>query len=357
MSKNINTETHLFIIWKNAYDKREFIIDDIKNKLDIIGLHEIQWSDEKFEENLVRFYRKRPNMLDKMNGVGKGLFSLIVVEDKNPNYDYRDTSKGRKLVNYNIFDLKMKYRSMTGENDRIHSTINIEETEHDLTLLLGLNTKDYKEQSVINNWKNNFQLMKKDIVGSNGWDNISQLFYVLNSTIPYVVMRNFEPLPENYFFKSHGDIDILVNNLKDAAWILKAEPIFPEPHRVHMNVKINNEKIPFDIRYSGDNYYDKKWQNNILSHRVFNKGFYIPDEENHFYTLFYHGFIHKGRIKPEYIEKLIEIDNKFEEDSTSYDRMSLILRSFLIENGYEVTRPEPSVFFNEENANRIINVR
>ena len=193
------------------------------------------------------------------------------------------------------------------------------------------------------------------IIGSNGWADVRELFYVLNETIDYVVMRNFEPLPDEYFLGSHGDIDILVDSLKDAVWITKAEPIFKESHRVHMNIKINNENIPFDIRHVGDDYYDENWQKNILLHRKFNKhkGICIPNAENHFYTLLYHGLIQKWNIKEEYVNKLIEIFPGFSKIKTNESKMADLLGSWMNDKKYKVTKAEPSVVFNEEEVKKV----
>ena len=122
---NIKQEIHLFIIWTNALDYRAQIIEDIEKGLIVLGIHDIDWSADKFEENITRFYRKRPNMADKANRIGRGYFTLLVVKDENPNYQVRDTSKGQETVNVNIFDRKEKFRKLTGPpNDLIHATNN-----------------------------------------------------------------------------------------------------------------------------------------------------------------------------------------------------------------------------------------
>ena len=119
----MKSEIHLFIIWENAQKHKSNFLNKISQKLDIIGQHNITWGD--FEDNLTRFYRKRPVMSDKANRVGKGTFTLIVVEDKSPKYEQRNTSKGQETVNINIFDLKESFRSISGPpNDLIHATNN-----------------------------------------------------------------------------------------------------------------------------------------------------------------------------------------------------------------------------------------
>ena len=45
----------------------------------------------------------------------------------------------------------------------------------------------------------------------------------MNSSLDYVVMRNFEYLPDNRFSKEHGDIDFLVKDLDQAVYITNAQ--------------------------------------------------------------------------------------------------------------------------------------
>ena len=49
-------EMHLFIIWKNGLYKKNEIIQDINDKLEIISIVEIEWSKDLFSSNLTRFY-------------------------------------------------------------------------------------------------------------------------------------------------------------------------------------------------------------------------------------------------------------------------------------------------------------
>ena len=340
-------EIHLFIIWENAYKFKDNFIKEINNKthLNVIGKHEIIWN--AFEENLTRFYRKRPVMSDKANRVGRGPFTLVVVEDNSPQYEERSTSKGKEIVNVNIFDLKEQYRKISGPpNDLIHATNNIIESNHDLTLLLGVNCSDYKKTKIN-------KTLNIDIIGHNGWDNISQMFYVLNNTIDYVVLRNWQPLPNDFLLEGHGDIDLLVDNLKDAVYILKANPVFPEKHRVHFKVKINNQQIPFDLRFVGDDYYDINFEKDILKNKQTLRGFNIPNEYYHFYSLLYHAFIHKHNIKDDYKITLSKMTEDYNPQDFTQINAAGILREFLNKHNYKVTKPEPSVRYNEEGVNLI----
>ena len=85
------------------------------------------------------------------------------------------------------------------------------------------------------------------------------MFYVLNETIPYVVLRNFDDLfsPDNHSL--HADIDILTDNRDLARLMINGKPVFRSERRVRHRVNTEKEVCYFDIRYVGDDYYCKKW--------------------------------------------------------------------------------------------------
>lgn len=349
----MKSEIHLFIIWNNALSYRDQFLNDIKQKLTVIDTHDITWSADKFQDNITRFYRKRPDMSDKADRVGRGYFTLVVVKDKRPDYQTRQTSKGEEVVNVNIFDLKEKFRSISGPpNDLIHATNNTIESNHDLTLLLGVNCEDY--DNMLPSDRNHLQ-DNIDLIGHSGWESISQMFYVLNNTIDYIVMRNWQPLPKEFTLAGHGDIDLLVDNLNDAVYILKANPVFPEAHRVHFKVKIGTEHVPFDLRYVGDNYYDINFQKDMLKHKTNIRGFNIPNDYYHFYSLLYHAFIHKHNIKDDYKVTLSNMVENCKPTDFTPEYAAGVLREFLRGHDYSVTRAEPSVRFNEPGVRLILN--
>ena len=140
-------EIHLFILWENARYKEKEILEDIKQNFNIIGLYNISWSNDKVAENFTRFYGTfLPKNSGKEIHCGRGDFLLVIVEDENPIYEERNTSHGPEIVNINMFDKKEYYRELTGGGHKIHATNSQEETNHDLTLLLGVNIEDYLNQ-------------------------------------------------------------------------------------------------------------------------------------------------------------------------------------------------------------------
>ena len=355
----MNNEFHLFIVWENARYKEKEIIDDLRKikKLNIVEAYEILWNQNNIASNYSRFYgEKLEDMSHKIKEYGTGRFLLIIVRDENPCYSLMETSKGYKNVNVNLFTLKTKYRSWTGGGSKIHATNTPEETRHDLVLLLGRSYEDYIKTAP-EYWDDSYKQHHHDLTGCNGWTSLQELFYVLNDTHDYVVLRNDEQLPDIFKTELHGDIDILVRDENTAAGILNAKKVIQDPNRVQYANFINNEKVLWDIRSIGDDYYCRKWEENIINTRIKNNNhIYVPDAKNFFYSLVYHAILHKETIADDYYEKA---GMKFKEaslDAIDQDGSRNVfgfyfdlLKKFMLEHNYPYTRPKDySVYFNEK---------
>ena len=133
----MKSELHLFIVWSKAIDSYDNIISDLKIKFDILDVYLVKWNKHLFSSNLSRFYGANlPNGSHKEKHCGRDEFILIIIRDPYPVYDYRVTTIGKEKVNAKVFDSKVAYRDMTGGGHKIHATNSLEETSHDLMLLL-----------------------------------------------------------------------------------------------------------------------------------------------------------------------------------------------------------------------------
>ena len=359
--KHNPSEIHLFIVWEHARTIEEKIIDDISKKFNIIKTFEVHWSKSKFPENLSRFYGTLlpPNSRKEVH-VGTNPFLAIIVEDLEPNYDTHTTSKGDVYVNSKLFITKAKLREWTGGGHKIHASNTVEEADHNLTMLFGKNAKDFLKVYG-NDDPKQIEIWKEDLVGSRGWQSLSQLFYVLNNTMRYVVLRNFDALPDKYYAKDHGDIDLLVYSYKDACFLTKSEPVFKSKFRVYNKVKIANDKVLFDFRHLDDNYYDTQWQEDMLKNRKYSKkGFYIPSEKDYLYSSLYHALIHKQSVSPDYVAKLSKLAGKtgvsLSKDSFGSTGAMENLADYMADKSYNFTQPDDkSVFINLENIKAVKN--
>lgn len=364
-----NSVTHILIIWHSAMHLRQKIISDLNESFQILKVFRGHWDEKLWLDNWQIFYAHsqyhrnysdfRQILFGKMGECKKGDFEVIVFEDNSPVFEERETSSGVRLVNTRVFDKKQTYRKWAGGGSKIHGSDDAWETNKDLTLLFGMNTADFSKfyekdlrslKETNNNWTEDS--FYGNCVGVNGYRDIQQFFYVLNNTIRYCVLRNHEPIPEQYTVEGHGDIDFLVENKNYIAYLTLARPVFPQKYRVYHFVKIGGSEIPMDFRAVGDGYYDAPWERDILETRVLSKGlFYIPNPENQFYSLLYHAYVQKNEVKQDYLPKLEkyggDLDIVFnKEKKPAFE----LLDKFMRKHEYEYTIPnDRSVIFNLEN--------
>ena len=354
-----NSILHILVIWSKGLYYKEEILSDLRKSFDILKVFHCHWDKDKFLQNYMVFYAHSQYHLDsdafrsllqnKVNHCGDDDFTVVVLRDDNPLFENRSTSSGVRLVNTRIFDKKIHYRALTGGGHKIHSSDDAWETNHDLTLMFGLNTEDFCRRYNLDGGEAN---ISQNCQGVGGYNSIQDFFYVLNNTIKYCVLRNHECLPDEYTVEGHGDIDLLVENKNYMAYVTLAEPVFEEPYRVYHLIKIGGKEIPFDFRFVGDNYYDKPWEEHILNNRSLTKGlFYVPNDEDQFYSLLYHAYIQKYEVKSDYPPKLLQyaekLDLTFQEDR----KIAIsLLDSFMQSNHYEYIKPNDlSVVYNIEN--------
>jgi hypothetical protein len=336
-------ELHLFIIWSNARYKEAEILSDMASRFKILGIHTVTWEKSHFSANLTRFYGENlPPHSNKEKLCGNGPFTLVVVLDENPLYRTRMTSKGPKVVNVNLFDSKEMYRHWTGGGHMIHGTNSDAEVRHDLVLLTGLSKDDYlkKAEEAGTTLSGSFGSMP----GEESWRDMNQLLYVLNETVEYVVLRNFNGLFSDYNKSIHGDVDILTSNRYLARLALNAKPVHRSKRRVQHIVKIGDGGTYFDIRYVGDNYYCKAWEKEILEKRhLTSEGYYRTDDENFAYSLLYHALVQKPKIADDYKETFRSLFPGKDEKE-----LKQILLEYLRKHGYKMNEPfDYTVYFNE----------
>ena len=350
-------ELHLAIVWQRGRHKEQEIAKYISNQFELLEQYKINWNKDSFNKSLSSFYGANlPVNSKKEKHCGNGEFLLITFYDNKPKYGFVETSRGSEKVNLNVFALKSKCREITGGGHKIHTTNSPKETNHDLILLLGVNYQDYEKLIIENknNHNNSINVIKntpKETIGSNGWDNLEQLFYVLNNTIDYVVLRNFENLPNQ--IKDHEDIDFLVRDLNQIIYVTNASKIFDQKNRVHFKLKVADKDILVDFRFVGDGYYDLNWQNDLLDNKILlRNSYYVPSNEDYFYSLIYHVLIHKYFIVADYPLKLKNIYKKlsiYDEKKCNFDDYLILLERFLNKKNYIYTKPQdPSVYFDEK---------
>jgi hypothetical protein len=296
-STNQSPEIHVFIIWSKGLHKNEAIISDLKNSFNVIDILNITWPKQSFHQNLTRFYGENlPKNSHKEKECGSDPFICIIVEDKNPKYELRRTSKGNKLVNSNIFDKKLFYRQLTNHDHLIHASDNLKESQDQLLILTGQSIKKFASHDT-----NLIRIEPRNIVNTYQPNNLADVFSVLNDSVDYVILRNYHCLDDDGI---HPDIDIVTNDIDRFVRLINAKKSSSKKRLNRYEILIGGRVKYIDIWIPGDNYLCDRWQRAILSNRVFNASAYTPSDEDQFYTLLYHAFFHKKELSPDYYNQL-----------------------------------------------------
>ena len=292
-------ELNFFILRESARHKEKEILADIGKHFEIIECFDILWSSRRAINNFCRLYD-----LDWLEGrelaqkCGNGRFLLITVWDNRPVYELAETPHGFEWTNTNILELAKCYRSESSGKDThaVHWSMRPEETNRLLTLILGKNIADYFV-SVKTPWDGSIVKMEQDILGADGWNSLEEVFYVLNNTVNYVVLRDFENLPHHFDPSVSNDIDILTDDRKQLIRILNPQRIRHARLHGQLTVKVGDSQILWDVRHTGDDYYCLHWEQDMLRDKVISPGnVYVLNNEHYFYSLVYHALIHNKTI-------------------------------------------------------------
>lgn len=183
------------------------------------------------------------------------------------------------------------------------------------------------------------------------WSGLDEFFDFINNNTEYVILRNWENIPSQNLLSGKDDIDILCSNKETFVKVTDAIPLFHKYNICNYYVNMSFGRIRIDIRSIGDGYYCKEWEEQFLKRRFLcEKGFYILDSEDYFYSLAYHGLIQKPMFSPIYSERLnLMRDNGGQlKDETEFLRM---LHEYMKSNSFYVEDPlDCAVHLNQRNV-------
>lgn len=355
-------ELGLFVIWSNADRWRSTIMESIAAEFEFLGVHRVTWSPRHVTENFNRFYhssRLTPPYFTHFEAQkGRDPFTVITVLDRSPHYAERPTGEGRQLVNARLFDLKVRLRSETGAGKAIHSTQTEREARRDLFMLFGLTIDDYLASHPAP-WQATIEDHDGDVPGADGWSSLRPAFAALDALVNYAVLRNFESLPDSQIVGAHDDVDLLVDDYREAVRILNARPRYGWVPRWggRFLVRVGGSQMIFDIRFVGDGYFDARWQRQVLDRRVRTPGgVWAVEEPDYFETLAYHALLHKPRLSDEYRSRLIamaqaQARSGWNEEALSDHRSAQALLRSITQGGRAWIRPRDiTVFYNHRLA-------
>ena len=299
-------DLNTLVVWgKDSNDTLQDVKTQISKTHTVIGVHHLSWTEEHKVSNLSRFYSTflgKGSDKYKMSELDQtGEFTLLT-------YTISDPTISRTSENKRVTDAAWKLKTTLREKYgyKIHASNHRYEAARDLNLIFGLTPQEYLlkyKQEPFFGEEDSVEV--RDLMGASGWSNVFEMLKVLEST-PYCVLRNFDDFPK--LDEEHPDIDLLVTNKEEAALLLNAVKVHDTP-RVQYKTLIGGVTVYLDLREVGDGYFDCKWQSRLMEdrQRCPEKGFFIPSETNHFFSLLYHAIVHKGGLSLEYQAKLEQL--------------------------------------------------
>lgn len=186
-----------------------------------------------------------------------------------------------------------------------------------------------------------------DLLGSDNWDSLFELFTFLNKTSHWMVLRNFEFLSNTYIFKKGDDIDILCDDLDYFTALMNAKRRYGG--RCSYYVTVNNYNIPLDIRFIGDKYFDPLWASDMLKRKEFKSIIPIPSKFDYFFSLLYHVKLQKTAVKYIYIKRLDNLANEINIQNLPQNFVlddsicAELLNGFFSSNNYRYTYTDDAV--------------
>ena len=186
--------------------------------------------------------------------------------------------------------------------------------------------------------------MKKD------WDELYDFFDILNKNVEYVILRNWDEHSFEDILNGKDDIDILCYDKMKIVDIIGGISLHHNFNRSNYYVDLGTRRIRVDIRYIGDGYYCRKWEEKLLERRVLSEmGFYVLDTEDYFYSLLYHALIQKPRLSSKYCEKLNAMVHSGN-SVVNEEEFLCILQQYMDKNRFYVEHPSDcAVFLNRKN--------
>ena len=175
------------------------------------------------------------------------------------------------------------------------------------------------------------------------WRNFQEFIDQANKSCNWLVLRNFEYLPNN-FFENDKDVDVLCEDLS----------MFVETMRLvkciwgsaAYETTIDNKVVSFDIRFLGDGYYDKLWQYKMLKDKIYTiEGVPRMNNVDYFYSLIYHAKVQKIAVKEVYRERIqylassINLNDYQVDDIDNNQVIANLLSQFMESNKYYFCHP------------------
>ncbi len=347
---NFDRDLQMFVLWEHAGPSWDRIVADLAQRFDVIHVRHVTWPAADVDNNFLRLYGSAPldegtdaTVFRRREIVGAGTFAIVVVEDREPSYVYdRTFSRKVEVVSRRVIEAKAIYREWTGGGFRVHSSNSLGEFFRDMSLLVGVDELDRLIATPVRSTAP--VAVSGSLAGAGGWPDLAHLFAHLARATRYVVLRNFESLPES-LAEGDADIDALCDLPPDFAAIANATVKVDRDGKFACLTRVAGADMPIDLRRPGDGYFDEFWQEQALATGVEQRGVRVLSADQHFFSLLYHAKVHKRAVKPSYRERLRRLGDEIGmphfkgQDFTADEVAAEVLGGYMASRHYRVALP------------------
>lgn len=317
----------------------------------LVAEYDLIWTRKHLKNNLRRLGITHDTLTAHLDQDDEVCLKALVFLIDSPEYQLTSTGAFRQewtsLVPGQLFD------------NAILVSDNIESFFYSATLLLGPECVD---DLVCSKSRQRPLTDRSDLAGAAGWDSFDQMFRVANACSDWVVLRNSEFLPDD-FWNNDKDIDILCADLE--RYVSAVNATRRGAGISSFEVLVESRKVDLDARFLGDGYYDRRWQSNMLACRTLDGVVPVLSLDDYFFSLLYHARIHKSVVKANYVPRLARMADSLgyalDEDVFVDDEIcARFLDSYLERNGYKFTNPSDYACYDNINRNvtrRLKNVK
>ncbi len=182
------------------------------------------------------------NIIYKTEIYGMGPFLCIVVNASNPIFEGRKTIvNGTKKVCTNIFNKKYYYRDLV-KNFTVHSTDDAEETNRNLTLLIGKSLADFNKEHAVG-WDGTIKNYNSNLIGADGWENTDEILYVLKSYYSNAHLGGKKPTCIHFSSEYPDEVERCVKHILNSENLLGTENQF--------TIKIKDKIVNCEFKKNG----------------------------------------------------------------------------------------------------------
>ncbi len=331
------------VVWPNARHLDAVVFDLLREqRVRIVDVTEVTWSEDRQLENYSRFYRSRivpPYRSSLLHDKGAGRSLAISIVDPMPFYEPRRTTGGMRVVNAHVFDIKARIRALGDGGPSVHSSDNPAEARRDLMFLLGRESPSVERAD----WDGTIRSESRDIVGAEGWESDDALLTALDAAGHFVLLTDRTDMVGDG--KSCGfDLELLTSSYREILAMAGAKPVDGVvPDRGgRFSVMVDGGRTTIAVRTVGDGSLDRRWQEQLLRDRERDdRGVWIPTTADRFHRLLYHATVnHRGGTGTHDVTlSQLAAAAGLDPAEVLSDRAHAV-KAHLAERGWTITRPD-----------------